>query len=139
MIHPGQAAIVNDGGGVVDVVGAVHEAHHSGDGAGPLDDLLEAVQIGPDEIGLEQEVFGGIAGDGQLREGNQVHTKFPRLANVVQDFLRIARQVPNRGVNLCQPYPQSSHLFLLSIPTFFKCDGVAMSQPPRHCTERFPR
>jgi len=53
VVDAGDGAVVQDGGGVVDVVHGVHEAHHHGDPPGLGGDPLDTVQVVLDELRLQ--------------------------------------------------------------------------------------
>ena len=55
-----------------------------------------------EEVLLEQQVLGGIAGEGQLGEHHEVGPVASRRLDPVADQLRVACDVPDGGVDLAQ-------------------------------------
>ena len=103
-----QLSVVAQGGRVVDVRSHVDVPHQHGDSLGGRNHPLHGGNVIPQEGGLEQQVFGRIAGDGQLREGHQVGLDLPGLLQVIDDLGSVARDIPYRGVDLGQRQPKSS-------------------------------
>ena len=79
-------AVVREGCGIVYVGVRVNEADDHGDASGGPGNLLQAGQVRLDKLRLEQKVFGRVAGDGKLGEGDQVSLKSAGLLDVV-DYL----------------------------------------------------
>ncbi len=98
-----------DGGGVVQVAVAVHEAHHGGAAAGAGGQLGQRLQVVLDEAGLEQQVLGWVAGDGQLGEHGHVGPGVLGLLQGGQDALHVALQVAHDRVELAGGDPHSGH------------------------------
>jgi hypothetical protein len=69
-------------------------------------DLGERPLGGAHEPGAEQEVLGRIAGDGQLREEDEVAALRARVLQPGDDQVAVAVQVADDGVDLCERKPQ---------------------------------
>ena len=61
------------------------------------------------EAGLEHEVLGRVAGDGQLGEGGEVGAGRLGLLQGVEDALHVAVEVTHDGVDLAQRHAQAAH------------------------------
>ena len=60
----------------------VKEADDGDHAPGAGDQPLEGAPVLLDELRLEQEVFGGVSGDGQLRNGDQIGPERPGALEV---------------------------------------------------------
>ena len=65
--------------------GTLRDADDDGDVGGRLDDLLEGIGGGGEEGFFVEEVFGGVAGDAEFGEGNQVRLRVNGALDVVGD------------------------------------------------------
>ena len=76
--------------------------------------LLHGFNVGINEGPLEKQVLGRIAGGGKLRKRDQIGTGLPGLLQVVQHPCRVAGEVSDREVDLCQREADSAgHLHAL--------------------------
>src|SRR5712691_6563438 len=106
VVHGLQLSVVDEGRSVEDVAVLVDEADHCRDSLGGADDKVEVLEVVADESGLQDEVFGRIAGDGQLRKANDVDALVAGASDPVDDQACIAAEVPDGGVDLSQPDSQ---------------------------------
>ena len=118
VVDADQAAVVDDGGGVVDVLILVHEAYHQSDAAAGCRDLLQGAQVVVDEPRSQEQVLRRVAGDGQLGEAEQVDAQLAAALGILQDLGDVALQVADGGVDLSQTDPQDAHQ-LLSLCVLF--------------------
>ena len=95
-----ELSIAGNRGRVVDVVLPVDESDDCGDLLRLSHDQIEGTQIGRDELGLEQEIFGRIARDCQLGKDDNGRAEVPGLADSVQDLFPISVQVTDGEVDL---------------------------------------
>ena len=97
-----EASVTDDGGGVEEaaLVVRVNEPDDNGYALGMVDDLVEAGAVLGDEVGLVEQVLGGVAGDGELGEGDEVGVLGSGLVDVVEDLGRVAPQIADGGVDL---------------------------------------
>ena len=111
VIDAEEASVPDDGGGVEEVapVVRVDEPYDNGNAIGMLDDLVEAGAVLGDEVGFVEQVLGGIAGDGELGEGDEVGAEGSGLVDVVEDFGRVAPQIADSGVDLGEGCSEVSH------------------------------
>ena len=92
-------AVVEHGGGVEDVVALVDEPDHRGEPAAVRGDVGEGPPIGLDERRLEQEILRGVAGQDQLREGDDVGTLSARARSIQSTTSRaLASMAPTVGL-----------------------------------------
>jgi len=75
----------------------------------------QGLHVGGHEAGLQQEVLGRVAGDGQLGEGGDIGPGLDRLPVGGQDALDVAVQVADAGVDLAGSDAQAGHR--ASVPT----------------------
>src|SRR6185295_18891687 len=54
-----------------------------------------------DEGGALEEVAGRVAGEAELREDDQLGAELAGAADVLQDLVDVAGNIPDRGVDLC--------------------------------------
>ena len=99
-----------DCAGVVEVAVEVRRADERRDSAARAGDLLERALGGADEARAEEEVLGGIAGDDQLGEEDDVHALLLRLVEALQDPSGVPLQVADDGVHLGEGDPHSLRL-----------------------------
>ena len=94
------AAVGEHRGGVVDVVGALGEADERDDalrvGGDPLDRRARVGQ----EVLLEQQVLGRVAGDRQLGEERELRAGLARARELLADLGLVAGDVADGGVDL---------------------------------------
>ena len=62
-----------------------------------------------EELALEEEVLRRVAGEGQLREGDEVGLLFPGLIDEHKHPLGVALQVADGGVHLAEGYADGPH------------------------------
>jgi len=101
-----ELAVEHEGGRVVDVQVEVDETDHGGDAFGRRHHLVQLAQVVADEAGLQEEVLGGVAGQGQLGEYDQVGLLAARPRHPVDDLLGVAAQVAHGAVDLGQRHSQ---------------------------------
>jgi hypothetical protein len=75
-------------------------------------DLLDRRPRGRDEAGPQQEVFGRIARDGQLRKDDEIGAGRTRLVEPVEDSRRLPSRSPDDGIHLRECH---SHGFSLTV------------------------
>src|SRR3972149_4476345 len=109
VVDPYQLAIMDNGSGVVEVLFGIHKPHHASYTLGVGHNLLEVAQVVLDEVGLEEEVFRRVTGEGQLGEGEEVHPQFPGPVYVFLYSGSVAAQVTNSGVYLAQAQAEGTH------------------------------
>jgi len=63
-------------------------------------DPSEGCGVVDDEAAAEEKVLGGVAGDRQLGEGDEVGTELARPAAVVDDLGGVAVEIADRRVDL---------------------------------------
>ena len=111
VVDAGAPAVVEDGGGVVGVGGEVDEADECGDvlaGGGGLE-ILKSGEIVVDEGAAEEEVLGGVAGEGEFREGDEVAGEGLSAVDGVADEGGVALEVADGGVDLSEGNAQGAH------------------------------
>ena len=96
------AAVGEDGGGVVDVVGPLGEADDGDDVARLARDVVERPARVAQEVLLEQQILGRVAGDRQLGEQAQLRAGVAGGAQAVLDLGRVAGEVADARVQLVQ-------------------------------------
>ncbi len=100
MVQVHHATLKQHRGGVEDVVGAIDTTEHDDDVAGGARDLVEHFEVVADEGWLEQQVFGRVAGQGELWEGDELGAGFRRAADLVDDFVAVTGQIADGRVDL---------------------------------------
>lgn len=98
-----------DGVAEATVVASVDEPHERGAGAGVGGDLVERCEVLRHEGALEDEVLGRVAGDGQLRQRDQVAPGRGGPADRVDDLLGVADEVADDEVELGGGESQHGH------------------------------
>lgn len=73
---------MDHGGSVVDIAVVVNKADDGGVAVGRCSDLMEARDVGLDEVELQRQVLRRVTGHRHLRESHQIHAKSPGLVNV---------------------------------------------------------
>ena len=76
------------------------ETHGQRHGADRALQPPQHLQVGGHETRLEEQVLRRIAGDGQFGRQDEVRARFDRALVGVEDFLVVARQVADHGVDL---------------------------------------
>src|SRR6185295_11858032 len=104
--YVGDLAALEQGRGVVERLpfgGEVllDEADERGDVLDLGGDLAERVDVLLDEVGAFEEVAGRVAGEAELREDDQLGAELAGAADVLQDLVDVALNIPDRGVDLC--------------------------------------
>src|SRR5207237_7688667 len=79
-------AVMNDGGGIVDIRVGVDEADYGRDSSDVGTDLLEGAEIVVDEVSPQEEVLGRVAGQGELGKGNEVGALSASARCIVDDL-----------------------------------------------------
>ena len=101
---------MDHGGGVVDVDVGIDEADDGGDAAQRLlNDALEGPQVIEDEAAAQQQVLGRVAGQRQLREGDEVGAEVAGAVGVLDDLVGVALEVADGGVDLGQRDAKAFH------------------------------
>ncbi len=109
VVHPGDRAVVADGGGVHDVVAAVDEAHHHDEAGRRARHPVEGPQVRLDEGGAEEEVLRGVAREAQLGEGDQIDAERAGPLDRIEHPAGVALDVADTDVELGQADPELSH------------------------------
>src|SRR5919201_1567405 len=89
-----------DVAGVVEVAVEVWSTDEQGRSARLDGDPLDRLLGGADEARAKEEIFGGIAGHGELREDDEVGTVRLRLAEAAEDQLAVAVEIADDRVDL---------------------------------------
>jgi len=105
-------AVGSEGGGVVDVVLHVDEADDQGDPLRGRGDLLQLAEVVADEARLEEQVLGRVAGQEQLREGDQVGAGFTGTLGPLDDLATVSFEVANGRVELGEGDPEHPRIGL---------------------------
>ena len=108
-VDAGHLAVAGHGGGVVDVLAGLDEADDRGDPARRLDDAVEGGEVAPDELLLEQQVFGRIAGRRQLGEGDKIGAGRLRPLDALDGLRGVAVEVADGGIDLGERHPKGVH------------------------------
>ena len=105
---------------VVEIAVEVRRADEDGRAARLARDLLDRFLRGTDEAGPEQEVLRRIAGDGQLREDDEVGGVALRLGEPLEDQLAVALEIADDRVDLgqCEPHAAQSSCLRLSVENY---------------------
>src|SRR5439155_128589 len=109
VVDAGQGPVVDDGGGVEEILALVHAADDGGEAARRLRHVRQRGQVGLDEGGLEEEILGRVAGDRQLGERDEVGTERTRLRQTVHDAPGVTLDVPDGRVDLGQAHAEAPH------------------------------
>ena len=83
---------------------SVNETHDNRNIMGRTDDLVEYLHIFIDKSGDVQEVFRGIAGNGQFRENNEMRAAISGAVDKRADFICVILKIAYLWVNLSQRY-----------------------------------
>ena len=125
-VNGGDAAVMEDGCAVVDaafhlvwVEGcteverlAVHEVgnpDHDSDAVGCLGDALQLGAGVEEELALEEQVFRGVAGEGEFREGYEVGLALTGLLDEREYAFGVAVEVADGCVHLAEGYADGPH------------------------------
>src|SRR5262249_14836447 len=117
VIDAGAAAVVQNGGGVEDVVPLVNESNDDRQSARGLRNRVESAQVGLDECRLEQQVFGRGGRYRQLRERHERATERARPLDAAHDQADVTLEVADCSVDLAQGDAESPHGPLLYLRT----------------------
>ena len=79
-----------------------------------IDDALQGGLVVADEGLAQEQVLGRVAGDGQLREGDDVGAEVAGAVGVVDDLVGVALEVADGGVDLGEGYSEGVHGLLTS-------------------------
>ena len=71
----------------------------------PRGELLDRAPVGLDEVALQVEVLGRVAGEAELGEDRQVGALVAGAADPLGDLRRVAVDVADRRVDLGEGYP----------------------------------
>ncbi len=110
VVNPADLASSTNSSRVVQVDTFVDEADDSGAVFRGLGHLGQGDKVVGHEPGLEQQVFGRVAGDDQLGEHSQVGPRLLSLAQSAQDPFHVPAQVAHHGTELAQSDAQPSHI-----------------------------
>src|SRR5581483_11809571 len=102
VVYVHQPAVVDDGGGVVRIVVIVDESDDGGDAPGGRDQLVKRGAVVLDKGAAQDEIFRRVAGDGQLRETDEVDAQLPRPLDLANDAGGVAGEVADGGIDLGQ-------------------------------------
>jgi hypothetical protein len=94
------------GAGVVDIVGALREADQRDDSPRCRRDPLQRCPRVSEKMLLEQQIFGRVAGDRQLREQDQLRPRLGRGVESGDDLAFVAQDVAHGRIELAEPYLQ---------------------------------
>ena len=67
---------------------------------------VQGPQVGRDELGLEKQILGGIAGHGQLGKGDDIGAQRGGLVDPLHDPRRVPGDVAYSSVDLSQGQAQ---------------------------------
>ena len=95
-------SVGEDRGGVVDVQAALGVADDRDDAGRVLRDALDRRARVGEEVLLQQQVLGRVAGDRQLGEEDHLGSRAARAAQAVADLRLVAGDVADDGVDLGQ-------------------------------------
>ncbi len=70
---------------------------------------MQGLEVVVDEAGAHEEVFRRVAGEGELREGDDVGALVARARDVVEDLGGVAIEVADGGVDLGEGYSEGFH------------------------------
>ena len=105
-------AVVQEGGGVEDGPILVDESHDRRDACRRLRDNLQLSEVVADERRLQDQVFGRVAGDSQLRKADDVRAQASSAIHPVDDQAGIALQIADCRIDLRERDP---HDLILTI------------------------
>ena len=105
-IHGLQLAVVQEGRRVEDVTLFVDEADDGRDTACRPGDHVQLGEVVPHKCRFQDEVFGRVSGDRELREAHDVGAQVTSAADPVDDQPGVAVQVAHDRVDLRQRDPQ---------------------------------
>ena len=91
---------------------AVYELRDAGDDGDAVCGFGDTLQLGAgveQELALEEEVFRGVAGEGQFREGDEVGLPFPGLLDERKHAFGVAVEVADGCVHLAEGYADGPH------------------------------
>ena len=74
-----------------------------------LDNLVETLAVIANEVVLIEKVFGGVARNGELGEGDEIGALGPGPVDILDDLGRVAPQVADGGVDLGESCSEFSH------------------------------
>ena len=95
-------AVREDEAGVVEVGVEVGRTDQSRQPVRLRRDLVDAAARGAHEPGAEQEVFRRVAGDGELREEDEVGVRLAGALEPRRDALHVAVDVADDAIDLCE-------------------------------------
>jgi hypothetical protein len=110
VVGPRDPSVCTYGCGIEQITIRVDESHDRCAPSGCRGHLLERLATGPDEAGFEQQVFGRIAGDGQLREHRDVASESFGALIRVEDPGGVAIEITDDGVELAERHADSRHV-----------------------------
>ena len=113
MINAEQMAVMQNRGGVVNVVLLVNKADDGGNAPRIIENPLQHEPIFRDELRLEQQIERRIAGNRQFRERDNIRAFLLRPLNPLDNFRRVAFQIADGGVHLRHGNAYLSHNALL--------------------------
>jgi len=130
-------AVRADREGVVDVLGALGEADEGDEVARLGGEVLERRARVAQEVLLEQQVLGRVAGDRHLREDHELRARVARVAQRRLHRVRVALEIADPGVHLGQREAQEAvHGLLLSLMVSHRRRGRATNRRSRAAAGR---
>jgi len=114
-VDPDDVPAGTDGRGVVDVVVALGEADDRRDADRTIGEPVDARPRAREEVLLEEQVLGRVAGDRELGEEDEVGAGGLRLVQAADDALAVPSQVADDRVDLreSEPHRRNSTSFRL--------------------------
>ena len=107
-VHRPDCAVADDRRGVIQAPPAfLNEpdgTQHPGRTAGRGDDTGQGAALHRDEPGIQQQVLGRVAREGQLGEHRQFRGDAVRTPNALQHARHVAVQIPHTRIDLPQEY-----------------------------------
>ena len=109
MIYAEKLAVLNHRRGIEKLLISIDEPDYHGNPHRMLDNLVETLAVISNEVVLIEKVFGGVARDSQLGEGDEIGALSPGPVDVLDDLGRVAPQVADGGVDLGESCSEFSH------------------------------
>src|SRR4030042_837191 len=113
-------AVVDNGGGIVNILVGIDKADDQGDSRRGCHHLFQRPQVFRDKLRFEKQVFGRVAADGKLGEGENIHARRFSFLNYRDDLTLIAGKITDRSVNLSNTDAESAGIRPLS-----HCDSAS--------------
>ena len=109
VIYAEKLAVLYHRGGVEKLLIPIDEPDYHGDPRRMLDNLVETLAVIANEVVLIEKVFGGVARDGQLGEGDEIGALGPGPVDILDDLGRVSPQIADGGVDLGESCSEFSH------------------------------